>query len=221
LPERVFHKRPDDELDYALWSNGFRFKGREISTAIPLDFTEADLWQQLEGGSSRSAARKAQRAGIRVGLSEDYDSFCPIAQKNLASRHKTKPVHSLDEMKKIRDLFPDRVFLFAAHKDDRMIAGVWALLVNSNGLHTFYVDQNYEFQRDRPLDLIFVELIRWALQRRYRFINLGISTNQGGSQLDEGLQRFKERHGGRGVMREIYFLKLTPNEKTAEPNPMA
>ena len=55
---------------------------------------------------NRSALNKARRAGIVVSESNDYAGYWQVLNEVLASRHSTRPVHSVAEMTLLQSRFP-------------------------------------------------------------------------------------------------------------------
>ena len=50
--------------------------------------------------------------------------------------------------------------------------------------------------------------MQWGHEHGYRYLNLGISTEDGGRVINWGLFRFKEGFGARGVVRKYYRLEI-------------
>lgn len=206
--ERIFHKSLAEELDFALFSLGFQYYARELSSAIDLSAINKDDISENFNKKSRNAVHKAEKLGLTVDLSEDYDAFYRILSDNLKTIHKVLPTHSLEEMKKLKYLFPEDVFLISAFLKEKMVAGIWFFRCNDIALHTFYIAQDYDFQELRPLNLIVQELIGWALAENLKYVNFGISTEEKGKTINWNLFKFKESFGAGGVRRDTYILNF-------------
>jgi hypothetical protein len=202
--EKIFHTIPSEELDFALERCGFQPCRRELSSAILVDGLTLESMLANSDESNRRYTKKALRAGVEVSLSDDYVSFHKMLTANLANRHLTRPTHTIDEMERIRELMASHTRLFAAFIEGAMAAGAWLLLCNSKTTHTFYLSQDYRFQHLRPLRAVIHELIRWHIGQGYRYLNLGISTENGGQTVNWGLFQYKESFGARGVIRTTY-----------------
>ncbi len=204
-PPYCYYDYPNDYLEFALVQNGFTYRKREISSVITLNFPENDILSIFKE-SSRRAVRKAGKMGVVVRESDDYARFYEILQKNLRLRHNVSPTHTLDELIKVRDLYPDRVRLFAAFHEQDMIAGV--IMFDCNPLVTlaFYISHDESFQEYRGVNLLFYEIVAWSIKRGFRFLDFGIFT------VDEdpnwGLARFKESFGAQGIFRNSLRIEL-------------
>jgi hypothetical protein len=207
LPPRIYHKRPCNEIDFALRYKGFIIQATELTSSLQLDFDEGQILDQFKGGGRRSEVRKAWRDGVMVRESDNFATFWEILLENLA-RHSVTPTHSLEEIRRLKDLFPERIKLYAAFLHDKMISGVVIFVCNTNALHTFYIAHDYDYQEYRSLSCVIYEITKWGIQNGYRYLNFGISTEDKGRVINWGLFNFKEEFGARGILREEYALDI-------------
>ncbi len=205
LPPVIYLARPSHYLDFALYKNGFQYKKREVSSVIPLDFPADNILTQFKP-EARTAYRKSVKSGIRVEESDDLASFYPILKKNLSMRHNVTPTHTLEELELLKKLFPERIRHFGAFLEDRMTAGVTAFLCNDRVVLAFYISHDEAFQAYRPVNHLFYEIIRWSIEKGYRFLDYGIFTVN--EEPNWGLGKFKESFGARGILRETFYKKL-------------
>lgn len=201
LPPVIYLARPSHYLDFALYKNGFVYKKREVSSIIPLDFPAEEILGQFKP-EARTAYRKSVKSGIEVKESEDLDSFYPILQRNLGMRHNVKPAHSLEELKKLKTLFPERIRHFGAFLGTRMVAGVTNFICNDRVVLAFYISHDEEYQKLRPVNCLFYEIIKWSITNGYQFLDFGIFTVN--EDPNWGLGKFKESFGARGILRETF-----------------
>lgn len=212
VPPRVFQKYPSEELDYVLAYKGFDVTAVELSSAAPLSFkTDSDIAKRFRSDTLRST-NKARKLGVSIGETNDWESYWPLLYKNLMERHKTTPTHSLNELKTLVKLLPDKIRLFAAYYDGKMIAGTVVFVCNSVACHTFYIAQDYNYQNIRPINLLFYELLHTLKEEGFYYLNFGISTEAGGTIINPGLFRFKEGFGGCGVVRRYYSRRIDKDE---------
>jgi len=205
LPPLVYHSRPGNYFDFALAEFGFTHLKREVSSVIPLDFAEEDTLL-IFSPESRRAVRKALKSDVTVSESSDFTTFYSILKKNLKMRHDVHPTHSLEELLRLQSLFPDKVRLFAAYKKDEMIAGVVVFECNERVALAFYISHREELQEFRGVNLLFHDVIRWAIRKRLKFLDFGIFTVN--MKPNWGLARFKESFGALGVFRDTLIRKV-------------
>lgn len=135
--------------------------------------------------------------------SDDLAAFWQMLDDNLASRHHTHPVHSLDELRLLQGRFPQQIHLYLIYnKEKEPVGGTW-VFDTGQVVHTQYIASTEEGKAHGALDLLFDELIN----RRYRegiYLDFGKSTEKGGRVLNEHLIFQKEGFGGRGVCYDTY-----------------
>ncbi|NIR51838.1 GNAT family N-acetyltransferase [candidate division KSB1 bacterium] len=205
LPPQIYFARPNNYLDFALLGLGFHYLKREVSSMIPLHFAEEDTLLRFNG-SSRRAVRKALSLGVSVRESDDFASFYAILESNLKLRHNVQPTHTLEELRILKEIFPDRLKLFAAYNGDEMIAGVVVFVCNERVALAFYISHNEEHQKYRGVNLLFYEVIRWCIRQQLKFLDFGIFTIN--MKPNWGLARFKESFGALGIFRDTFIKTL-------------
>jgi len=205
LPPVIYPQRPSHYLDFALSKNGFGYRKSEISSVIPLDFPAGRILDQFKP-EARTAYRKSVKSGVTVRESDDFASFYPILKKNLNLRHNVSPTHTLEEIVRLKRLFPDRIRLIGAFLGDVMTAGVVNFFCNDRVVLAFYISHDEAYQEVRPVNHLFYEIIKWSIENRYRFLDYGIFTVN--EDPNWGLGKFKESFGARGIFRDTFALTL-------------
>ena len=208
LCETVFHKLPSQEVDFALNYTGFSVENVELSSAVQLCFTDFAGVRKLYKPDTTRSITKARNEGVVVSLDIDLEEYYELLCDNLNYKHRTTPTHTLDELLKLKELFPKDIFLWGAYMNGKLAAGTVVFKGNAVACHTFYIAQNYDFQRFRPLNAVFDALIVDLVEQGYRYLNFGISTEAAGTAINSGLFRFKEGFGARGVVRKYYKKEL-------------
>lgn len=207
IAPRVYQRYPSEELDLALAYLGFEITSVELSSAIQLSGGEESWWQLFRSDTARSIRKALEEDSLCVRDSDDWARYWEILEENLRY-HDVRPTHTLDEIQRLKRLFPQRIRLFASYLDDTITAGIVCFLCNDKAVHTFYHAQDYDYQRYRSLNLVIYRLMQWGYEQGYRYMNLGISTEDSGRVINPGLFRFKEGFGARGVVRKYYGLEI-------------
>ena len=204
-PPTIYSKRLSHYIDFALQKNGFLYSKREISSIL---FLEKSIDENLSKFKSthRTAVRKAEKSGVVVKETDDFASFYEILKKNLSIRHDVKPTHSLDELLHLKELFPDKINLFGAYIEEKMVAGVINFIATENVVLAFYISHNEDFQEVRPINLLFYKIFEWAIQKKYSVFDFGIFTVNEEPNL--GLARFKENFGASGQFRDTMEIQF-------------
>jgi len=204
-PPQIYYLRSSNYIDFALVKNGFGYRKREISSVIPLTFSEDDILNTFTPESRRNV-RRGLKLNVRVEESEQYDLFYQILKRNLKMRHNVQPTHTLEELLLLKNIFPDRIKLFAAYAENQMIAGVVMFACNERVTLAFYISHNEDFQQYRGVNCLFFEIIRRAIVEKYSYLDFGIFTVN--MDPNWGLGRFKESFGAQGVFRDTYLKYL-------------
>jgi len=204
---RIYHFWPSDEIDFALRYYGFSVNCSELATALPLKEL-AGPCDYLAQSTQRNI-RKAERLGVTIAESNDLETYWGILTDNLKQKHHAHPTHTLAEITDLIKRYPQSIKLFAAFQQGEMVSGVVVFLLNSRVINCFYIASNNKYQNLRSLELLFYKLISWGMEKGYHYLDWGISTEDKGLRINQGLFEFKEKFGGRGVLRESYYLSLS------------
>ncbi len=204
-PPWIYYKLPENHIDFALFVSGGIYKKRELTSVVRL-YSSIDENLRLFKTTARTAMRKAKKSGVKIEITNKWDEFYTLLERNLKLRHGVKPTHTLSEIYKLTSLLPDKIILFGAFAEEKMIAGSTIFICNKQTLLSFYITQDYDHQNLRPLNLTFAEIMRWGIDRGYGWLDFGTYTLNNIPNL--GLARFKESLGARGIFRDTIMLKL-------------
>ena len=210
VAEKIFLRRRSDELDVAYFRAGFELEGRELSSAFDLSASGGEDVSERFLDNGRRNTRKAQRLGVVARVTDDFPAYWRILETNLRDSHGVSPTHTLPEILRLRELFPERIHLMGGYLGDRLVSGAVLFLMNDVCGHVMYMAQDYEFQANRSLNLVLKESLDECRSRGLRHLNYGISSipGSGGRLLNEGLHSFKRSCGGEGVTRDVLVKKL-------------
>jgi len=197
----IFHLIPAEEDLYALFKNKARLFRRDVSSAIWLP----DRLKFAKG--KREGIKKAQRAGIEVRESSDYASFFEIGHAVMRDRHNLQPFHTSDEMLLLAGRFPDNIRLHASFRGDQMLAGT-IVYKFSKSAHIQYMYNSDEGLGIGALDIVIDHLVN-VRYSDLLFLSFGISTEDAGHYLNEGLIHQKEMFGARSFVHDFYEVDLS------------
>jgi len=205
LPPLVYMKRYSNYIDFALLQSGFRYMKREISSVLQLPEASSDILPMFKP-EARTATRKSIKNEIAIRRCDDYERYYEILKHNLALRHHVNPTHTLAELKKLVEIFPDKIHLWGAYLQDTMIAGVVNFICNDNVVLAFYISDDKTYQAYRPVNNLFYHIFQWAIDAGYTFYDFGIFTVN--MEPNWGLGKFKESFGARGLFRDTFEILL-------------
>ena len=152
----------------------------------------------------RRGHRAALRAGIVVARGPGYlREFWPVLEDNLRRKHDARPVHTIEEIELLQDLFPTQVQCVVGRLGGRTVAGV-VLFKSPRVTHAQYIASSPEGYEASALDAIFDACITSAADEGAHHFDFGTSTEQAGAYLNEGLYTFKTEFGAGGVVCEFF-----------------
>lgn len=199
----IYHRFPADEDLYALYRSHARLVRRDISSTIYIPFRTYVSSARLRN----RMLRKAASSGLRVERSFDFGTFMDMQASVLLERHNTKPVHTAKEIEYLAGHFPDRIKLFVAlNGKEEMQAGVISF-EHETLAHMQYNASSPSGRKIGANDLIYDYLIGSVFVEK-RYFDFGISTEDEGRVLNEGLISFKESFGARGTVHDFYELEF-------------
>ncbi len=196
----IYHLKPSEEDRYALFRNNAKLIRRDVTSTI-------DLTEQVRYSKGRKwTINKAKKESIETFESDDYETFWELLTGVLESNHEAKPVHTLEEIKKLFNLFPKNIRLFLAKKNGRVVSGA-LIYENQNIVHTQYLANSEEGRETGALDLLIDYLIK-DIYKNKKYFDFGISNEDAGKYLNTGLIAQKEGVGARAVVQDVYELEI-------------
>ena len=198
----IYRSAPADDDIYALFRTGAQRVRCDLSAAI-------DLSRRGKISASRpQRRRRAEAAGVSAKEAwNDIEGFWQILEQNLTRRHNAAPVHSLDEIMMLHDLFPDDILLMAGRIGDELVGGI-LLFVGGPAMKAQYTATTEEGRALFALDPITEQTIALARERGCRFFDFGTATLDGGRNLIQDLYQFKVSFGAGGAVYEQYETEL-------------
>lgn len=205
----IYHKYPSQEDLYWLYVNGFNLYSRSISSVIDLNNSIPFSALRL-----RKIKKAMESNGFEFSVcdaSEDpqlWKSYWKLLCNVLSDRHNTCPVHTYEEISYLRLKNPHNIklyIIFDKYKQE-ILAGVVAYETDLV-MHCQYIASSDVGFKFNALDFLFNWMIDSA-KSRFRYFDFGVSTEQNGLFLNNGLLFQKQGFGGRGICYDTYKLLL-------------
>ena len=197
----IYHNYTSEEDLYALFRNNAKLIRRDISTTILLS-------NKIDFSNLRKRKiKQALKSDLQIEEQNDFDNIFPLLQENLKEKHNSKPVHTQEELNYLKSKFQDNIhFYICKSKDGNPIAGT-VVYESKNVAHLQYICSNEEGRNVGAIDFLFNFLINTKYSNK-AFFDFGISTENNGLILNEGLIAQKEMFGGRGICYDTYELDI-------------
>ena len=203
----IYHKKPAEELQYALFLAQGQLIRRDSMAVI-------DLSLNINIASGRKEGVKKgiiNRLEIKeVAHFEDF--WNKILIPNLVLKHQAKPVHSLQEITKLKVLFPKNIRQFNVYENGNIVAGT-TIFESENVAHSQYISGKEDKNELGGLDVLHHHLLSEVFNKK-KFFDFGISNENKGRKLNNGLAYWKESFGASTIVHDYYevetanFIKL-------------
>ena len=198
----IYHIVPSADDLYALFRLGAVRYRCDLSAAIDLDHPRKPSKLRLRD------LRKAQRAGVSVTFGPEYlEPFWAVLEANLMTKYNTQPVHTLEEITYLQSRFPEQIRCIVGIVGHRVLAGV-VLFQTPRVMHVQYSASTPEGNSLGASTAVIDYAMEKGADLGARYFDFGVSNEQEGRILNEGLYRFKTSFGAGGVAQEFYEVEL-------------
>lgn len=198
----IYHNKPAEEIQYALFLAEAKLTRRDSLSVI-------DLTQKYDFSKIRKRGiLKAKACGLVIKEENDFESFWnQVLIPNLEERHGAKPVHSVEEIKLLKSLFPANIRQFNVYHNDKIVAGT-TVFESERVAHCQYISKYEKEANLGSLDFLYHFLITKAFANK-RFFDFGISNEAQGKKLNDGLSYWKESFGASTIIHDFYEVETT------------
>jgi hypothetical protein len=196
-----YHRHPAEEDRYALFLLRAQLTRRDLLSVVAREDRLPYQQRRARG------VKKAAAAGVVVQSEDDFAEFWGLLATTLDQRFDAAPVHSLAEIRSLRDRFPHNIRLFTARRDDQLLAGV-VTYESARVAHAQYIAASPAGREVCALDLVFDHLLN-EVYRDHPYFDFGGSHEDGGRAINAGLIDQKEGFGARSVAHDHYRIDLT------------
>jgi hypothetical protein len=195
----IYHTYPAQEINYILFVVNALLLRRDALSVIDLSLPVEIASNRMEG------VKKAKKFNFEIVEEQDFRLFWDeVLSPNLLKKHNAKPVHTLKEITQLKAAFPENIKLFTVKKDNQVEAGT-VLFESENVIHAQYISATADKNRSGSLDFLFYYLITKTFSHK-KYFDFGISNEQQGTKLNEGLLFWKESFGARTVVQDFYEI---------------
>jgi hypothetical protein len=199
----IYQRAPAQDDLYALFRLGAQRSRCDLSACVALDHKMRPAQRRVR------SLRKARSAGVHVVDGAGHvESLWAVLEDNLRRKHGKAPTHSAAEIAVLAALFPASIEIKVAMLGPALVAGA-VLFHTPTVAHAQYIASSEEGQAISALDAVFEVCMADAVARGARWFDFGISTEQHGQVLNDGLHRFKTEFGAGAVVHEFYQWNFT------------
>jgi len=205
----IYEKYPNQNMEFAMLWQGFKYELHYISSAICLD-PSREIIDRFQATVRRNIRKTLRDWDIRCEINERYDEFYPILVENKA-RHHVRPTHSLEELIRLKELLPESLKLFMVYLEDTPIGGSVMFFANDITAICFYNMLRYDFAQYKPIHRVMYEVVKYCTEHGYRYVDIGVSQDTSADNPmtpSINLIDFKEKFDAKTIMRNTLRIDL-------------
>jgi len=196
----IYVKQPNDELLYILFLLQATLLKRDSLSVL-------NLKDRPKLSSDRKAGgKRGFKNGLVIKEVDTFDEFWnEILVRNLENKHQVLPVHTLKEIEFLKSKFPKNIRQFNVYNKEQIVAGT-TIFETEQVAHSQYISGNENKNRLGSLDFLHLHLIETVFKDK-KYFDFGISNENMGLHVNQGLQYWKEGFGARMVTQDFYEIK--------------
>ena len=203
LMPSIYSTFPNEEIDYLLFILNGKLIRRDVLSVI--DNTSEPI---SISNIRKRGVKKGKEQNLVIREEHNFENFWEkVLIPNLKSQHNTKPVHSLQEIKILHKCFPKNIRQFNIYRNNEIVGGT-TVFETKNVAHIQYISATENKQELGSLDFLFKHLMNNIFKNK-RFFDFGISNENKGKNINEGLLYWKESFGARTIIQDFYTLKTS------------
>jgi hypothetical protein len=197
---------PNDEVQYLMFILNANLSRRDTLSVLSLK-------NKLKISKDRLAGHtRAIKHGLKVKEVDDFKEFWnKILIPNLNTKHNAQPAHTLKEIELLKQRFPKQIRQFNVYKDETIVAGT-TIFDTKHVAHSQYISGNENKNELGSLDFLHLHLIKNVFRNKSCF-DFGISNENQGKHINEGLNYWKEGFGARTITQDFYDINLDTVDK--------
>ncbi|HEU4790583.1 MAG TPA: GNAT family N-acetyltransferase [Flavobacterium sp.] len=193
----IYHDKPAEELNYALFLIDAQLIRRDTLAVI-------DLSRPFQFSKIRQRGiQKGIKNELIIKEENNFESFWnQILIPNLELKHDAEPVHSIAEMQFLKSHFENYIRQFNVYYNDEIVAGT-TIFESENVAHCQYISKFEKQQNLGSLDFLYNHLIKKVFVNK-RYFDFGVSNENQGKILNDGLSYWKESFGASTIVHDFY-----------------
>ena len=204
-PPEIYAPNESERLQKILTSLGYECT-EEISAVLPVTL---EKFESALHHSEKKRLRKCKESGLTFNQLPLHD--LSIVYEFLKTCREEKGYSlslSLDEIKRVINVFPEEFFLTSVTTNDgQFVAANISIQVNERVLYNFYHDHLASYDALSPVVFLNEGLYQICQQRKLLLLDLG--TSQAGGKLNESLLSFKLKLGAQPSNKFTFVKKLS------------
>ena len=189
-----------EEIEYAMFLTNAKLIRRDCLSVV--DFTKPFLFSKTR----KESIRRGEKNSLVIKEELNFELFWnEILIPNLDKKHNSKPVHTVEEIIKLQQKFPENIRHFNVYFKNKIVAGT--TIFNTNTVaHPQYISGNEKKNELGSLDFLYNYLITEVFKDK-NFFDFGPSHEENGKKINEGILFWKESFGAKTTVQDYYEVK--------------
>lgn len=197
----IYNQIPSDELQYLMFLMQGNLVRRDVLSVVDLK-TKFSFSRDRKNGIKRGI-----KNDLVVKEESNFELFWnEILIPNLEVKHQAKPVHALKEIQLLYSKFPKNIRQFNVYQDNKIVAGT-TIFETDLVAHSQYISGNSDKNELGSLDFLHDYLISNVYKEK-KYFDFGISNENKGKNINEGLLYWKESFGARAITQDFYEVEI-------------
>lgn len=200
------YSREDCELlDYMLFYHGYNSL-LEVGYYVDFSKYEDDIPKNYSS-SVRRHFKASESNNLNYmelidhrGISLFYDTLLDNYKK-----FGRTPVHSLEELFKLKDLLGSQIRFFGVFSGEEIVASSMVFDFLHRVFHTQYLAVKSAYNGLYVNESLYTNLIKTAKKEGFPYLSFGTATLDGGSRLNYNLAQYKEQYGTKQYINRTYY----------------
>lgn len=195
----IYEHYPSEEFEYLQFLMQAKLVRRDVSSVI-------ELKHKIQFSKLRKrGVQKAIKHQLTIREETDFAAFWEkVLIPNLQNTHGVLPVHSLEEIQLLKSNFPKQIRQFNVYYGEEIVGGT-TIFESERVAHAQYISMAKDFDVLGGLDFLFQFVIAEVFAEK-KYFDFGISNEQNGLKLNEGLLSWKEGFGARTKTYSMYEI---------------
>lgn len=196
----IYTNFPADEMEYLSFILNAKLVRRDSLSVIDLLNNRFFSKGRLEG------IKRGNEWNLICKEESCFKSFWEkILIPNLEHKHGAKPIHSLEEITFLKSKFPKNIRQFNVYYGDEIVAGTTIFETNLVA-HSQYISGNLTKNELGSLDFLHNHLLKKIFSDK-KYFDFGISNENQGKNINQGLLFWKESFGARTIVQNFYEIE--------------
>lgn len=197
----IYSINSNKEISSFLLENGAIISSKKMNLAI-------DFKSDFKVSKSKlKHFKRINSIGLEIKKEDDLSVFWnEVLIPRLDQKFSSKPVHSIDEISKLKAKFPENIHQYNVYLDDEILAGITIFKTN-NVIKSQYGTTTENGEKYRALDFLYINLIN-KFKDEFDFFDMGTVDDDSELGYNIGLLNQKKELGCSVFEQNFYELLL-------------